>query len=100
MIWLGCEAGAEELTALAEDLDQSLARATLAALEDRPFKSHLTIGRNRSDYRVADLGRAIQSAAQSAIGTMQADRFILFASDLHETGPTYTEVEGFKLGGG
>lgn len=96
-VWLSCLEGAEELAALAADLDEALASAGLAAREERPFQAHLTLGRNKSAYRLPDLGRAIQREANAEIGHMQADHFVLLHSSLSREGPEYDEVQRFAL---
>lgn len=96
-IWLGCDEGSDALAALANDLDEALASAGLATREERPFQAHLTLGRNKSAYRLADLGRAIQREAGVEIGRMIADHFVLLHSSLHREGPEYSEVQRFSL---
>lgn len=96
-VWLGCEVGADRLAALAADLDEALAHAGLAAREERPFQAHLTLGRNKSAYRLPDLGRAIQREARVDIGHMVADHFVLLHSSLSREGPEYQEVQRFSL---
>ena len=96
-IWLGCAEGSDQLAALARDLDAALASAGLATQEERPFQPHLTLGRNKSAYRIADLGRAIQREATVEIGHMVADHFLLLHSSLHREGPEYSEVARFAL---
>jgi 2'-5' RNA ligase len=96
-IWVGCDEGADKLTALANDLDEALAAAGLAVREERPFQAHLTLGRNKSAYHLPDLGRAIQREAHVDIGHMLADHFVLLHSSLSREGPEYTELQRFSL---
>lgn len=98
-IWLGCVEGAEPMEALAADLDGALVQSGLAAAEDRPFRAHLTIGRNKSDYRASELARAIKAVSTTKVGRMHVDRFVLYRSELAPEGPTYTVLEEFALTG-
>lgn len=47
VIWIGMSEGAEALVALARDLDRALAKRGFGAA-DKPFSSHLTLGRVRT----------------------------------------------------
>ncbi|MBI1799602.1 MAG: RNA 2',3'-cyclic phosphodiesterase [Candidatus Eisenbacteria bacterium] len=50
VLWLGLSSGSEELTALAQDLDLTLARRGFGHAA-RPFSPHLTLGRVRQPGR-------------------------------------------------
>lgn len=97
-IWLACSTGAEALTGLAADLEEALAEAGLAPKEKRPFRAHLTIGRNKSRHRAEELAQAIEAAADVDIGEMKVDGFVLMRSQLKPEGPVYSVVEAFRLG--
>lgn len=97
VVWLGCHEGAEALGALAGDLDDALHRAGLADREARPFRAHLTIGRNKSRHRAEELAQAIQDAEGVDIGVMRVAQFVLMRSQLRPSGPVYTIVESFPL---
>ncbi|NSW55684.1 MAG: RNA 2',3'-cyclic phosphodiesterase [Armatimonadetes bacterium] len=97
-VWLAAAEGAQELTALAEDLEKSLAQAGLAAPERRPFKAHATIGRNRTPQHSKGLAAGIKQAAATDLGTMAVGEFALFSSVLTPAGPIYTVQKSFRLG--
>jgi|ADurb_Oil_02_Slu_FD_contig_51_1501131_length_941_multi_2_in_0_out_0_1 2'-5' RNA ligase len=97
-VWVAAAEGAQELTALAEDLEKALAQAGLAAPERRPFKAHATIGRNRTPQHSKGLAAGIKQAAATELGTMAVDEFVLFKSVLTPAGPIYTVQKTFRLG--
>lgn len=100
VIWLGSAEGGEALTALAMDLEEALARTGLAPRERRPFKPHLTIGRNNAPGRTPGLAEALGAQAQVDIGPMVVDSFVLMRSQLQRQGPIYTETGRFGLAAG
>jgi len=91
---------AEQLTALATELEDALAQARLAPKDKRPFRPHLTIGRNKSRHRSRELASAIESAAGVEIGQMTVAAFVLMRSQLTASGPVYSVIERFSLGNG
>lgn len=97
VVWLGCREGGDALGALAADLDDTLHRAGLADREQRPFRAHLTIGRNKSRHRAEDLAQALTDAEGADIGPMRVAGFALMRSQLRPAGPVYSVVEVFAL---
>jgi len=97
VLWLGCRAGADNLTALALNVERALVTSGLAPRDKKPFRAHLTIGRNKSRHRAAQLARAIGEAADMHIGDMQVTGFALVRSQLTPAGPVYTVLEQFAL---
>lgn len=90
VLWLGVE-----LPAPALDLQRACERAAVAAgfpREDRPFRSHLTLGRWREGGRRPDL-------PEVDLGLARLETLVLFRSDLQPRGPTYTPLCTVRLGG-
>jgi len=99
IIWVGCSAGAEQLTALGTELDQALADAKLAKREKRGFVPHLTLGRVRKGYNFDKLAATLAKFGDCILGQMRVDHFVLMHSDLQPgQPPVYTEIDYFKLG--
>lgn len=97
VVWAGLAEGAEPLSALADDLDNALAEASLAARETRPFAAHVTLGRVREPVRRDELTAEIELAGALDFGRMRCDHFVLMRSELSRRGPTYTIQERFNL---
>ncbi len=99
VVWIGCGEGAEQLTALADDLEAALVAQKLAEKEKRGFSAHLTIGRVKAPHSLDRLAPLIEAEADTAIGSMACDHFSLLKSDLTPQGPIYTTVHRFDLTG-
>lgn len=93
VIWAGVGAGHEELRALAEDVDGSLAIAGFET-ESRPYTPHLTLGR-ASD-------RPVPLPASSAMANMslrfRIERLDLVLSTLTNRGARYEILSSHQLG--
>jgi len=99
IIWVGCSAGAEQLTALGTELDQALTEARLAEPEKRGFTPHLTLGRVRKGHNFDELTSSLEELGDRVLGQMPVDHFVLMHSDLQPgRAPVYTELNRFKLG--
>jgi 2'-5' RNA ligase len=88
--WIGVEDRAGRLTALAAEIDSRIRQAGFGP-PDKPWKSHLTIGRTAR-------GRQLRLDPDWTVGlTWPADDFTIRAvalmrSDLRPEGPTYTPL--------
>lgn len=60
ILWIGTEQGSDHVTAIAEDLDASLAPLGLER-ETRPFVPHVTVARARRDAAVQALRRLLEA---------------------------------------
>jgi 2'-5' RNA ligase len=95
VLWLGVMEGAQELCSVAEQLRAAL-RERGFALEDRPFRPHLTIARVKD--RAA--ARSLQKVPQGELTRMRAGEFALVQSILGRGGAKHTVVRAFPLGRG
>ena len=96
VVWLGLGDGADRLREVAENIDANCAALGFKR-EDRPFRSHLTIGRvRRGSGKLAELA---ERAAQVEYKPLQlkVDRVNLVKSRLSPQGPTYTVLESVAL---
>jgi 2'-5' RNA ligase len=70
------------------------------APETKPFRAHLTLGRMRPEAnpeQQRQLGAAIQSLPPPKPLEWTIERIVLFRSELHNTGPIYTEIVDCRL---
>jgi len=97
-IWLGVHEECPELAELARGLDRRLVAAGLSEPDRRPFAVHFTLGRVKDTGGGRELREAIERLCNEPVGTMTADRFVLYSSDLTPQGPVYTDRGEFELG--
>ncbi|MBI3932857.1 MAG: RNA 2',3'-cyclic phosphodiesterase [Acidobacteria bacterium] len=91
VLWLGLDLPPSVL-----EMQAQCERAAVAAgfpREDRPFQSHLTLGRWRDRAQRPTLPRL-------DLGVTALDAVVLFRSELRPTGAVYTPIETFRLGTG
>jgi len=99
VIWVGCGAGSQQLTALGTELDRALAQAKLAKPEKRDFVPHLTLGRVRQGRNFAELTASLQELNDCVLGQTSVDHFVLMCSDLQPgRPPIYTALNRFEIG--
>ena len=96
VVWAGVGQGADTLEALYSRLNKTLV-AYGVAFERRRFVPHITLGRVRSKKNAANLRSAIAQFANRHFGIVDADRVVLFESQLTKSGPIYTPVATFCL---
>ncbi|HEU4327433.1 MAG TPA: RNA 2',3'-cyclic phosphodiesterase [Roseiflexaceae bacterium] len=68
--------------------------------EQRPFRAHLTLGRVRREANPAEqarLGTALAALPSPPQLSWQADRVVLFQSELLREGPRYTALEAVRF---
>jgi 2'-5' RNA ligase len=94
VLWIGVIAGAERAIALQAELARRVARHGVA-LETRPFRPHLTVGRWR-DSRSADRDH-VSSAGDRVVATLHVDHATLYQSRLSPAGPSYTPLARANL---
>jgi 2'-5' RNA ligase len=106
VFWIGIEAG-EQLSNLAKAVDDATAALGIPR-EDHPFTPHLTLARagsgaprrekgdgpNRNFQRLQEKLSALPSPE---FGTMTANEFFLFESELGRGGSRYTKIARFPL---
>ena len=112
VFWIGIHAGTE-LAQLAGDIDEAVGELGVPR-EEREFSPHLTLARagghgKRSSgdprWRKDDRPNSVFSVLQKRLakmgdpefGTMTADKFILYQSQLSPTGSKYTKLERFPM---
>ncbi len=98
VIWLGLSEGKESLNSFQKKLEIEFKKIGFPP-EDRPFHPHLTLGRVKSSRGKEDLARRMERYREEEFGEIQAEKVILFKSDLRPSGPIYTPLREIRLGG-
>jgi 2'-5' RNA ligase len=99
-LWLGIEAGADDLSAIASALAPPLAALGWPP-EGRPFRSHLTVARTDAAPIAAGVAaaQALVAAAVAWRTAFMADRVVLYRSHLGGGPPRYEPVAEVALTG-
>ena len=98
VIWVGLHDEKKVLISFQNRIERGLEKIGYPP-EDRPFHSHLTLGRMRSNRGKDELAREIERHREEEFGHFQVEKVILFKSDLKPTGPIYTPLREVRLGG-
>jgi len=97
VIWIGLYDKSKVLASFQRQLEGELQKIGFPS-EDRPFHPHLTLGRMRTSRGKDDLIRGMERYREEGFGSFQADRVVLFKSDLRPEGAVYTRLREVKLG--
>jgi len=95
VVWLGVEAGAEELTALQAAIEDRTVAAGFDP-EDHEFTPHVTIARMDHAGGKERVQRVLEEREPS-VGSFRATQVRLTKSELGPDGPAYSTVEAFEL---
>lgn len=98
ILWMGVAEGAERLVELTLFLNRKLLALGLIPAKEstRPFKAHLTLGRQRGPLNPQAFKEVMKDGAPGA--RVRVERIILFESRLSSRGPKHTELLSFRLG--
>ena len=96
VIWVGVEEGCEQLVALAKAIEQRLVRAGFEK-DDKPFRSHITIGRVKEGKPVPGLTEGLDEIDTSELGTQRVASIHVMESVLKPGGPSYTPISEHRL---
>lgn len=95
VIWVSIDKGDDEVKKIANTLEEEIAKIGIPK-EDRPFSSHITIGRARSGINRKALAQALKAnAAEVSEKNLEfpAAKITLFKSTLSSKGPTYEIIK-------
>ena len=95
VIWTGTSFGTDRLTALAPLVEKSCIDCGFGDA-DKPFSSHLTIGRVKFPKSLEKLVAQIEST-RFETAPFDVEEVVIFRSDLSPAGPKYTKLEAIKL---
>ena len=96
-LWLGIQAGAAELGRLSAALTAELLAAGWA-LEDRPFRPHMTIARTDGVHIGAEAGNRLVAAAAELDLAFDSDRVVLYRSHLGRGSARYEALRSVLFG--
>ncbi len=95
IFWLGVKANPrlEQLFVSIEEVLYALGYAK----ENREFKPHITVGRNKKSFNFKSLFRLMDDYREEPITGFTATGFQVFKSDLKPAGPVYTILKEIPL---
>jgi 2'-5' RNA ligase len=99
VIWVGIDQGDNETKEIAKDLEERIAKIGIPK-EDRPFSSHITIGRTRSTLNREKLVEGLNKLADYFVENkleFTAVKITLFKSTLTPQGPIYEVLKEANL---
>jgi RNA 2',3'-cyclic 3'-phosphodiesterase len=90
VIWVGVDAGDKEVKEIAGKLEEEIAKIGIPK-EDRPFSSHITIGRTKSGLNQQKLVQVLKDKFDlgGKNPEFSASKITLFKSTLSPKGPAY-----------
>ena len=98
VVWAGCGEGAEEALRLGQAVEDACVGLGYER-ERRPFKPHFTLGRVKQPADALGLEEAVAGAGNKRFGYIDVDAVVIFMSSLRRTGPVYSPMARFELGG-
>lgn len=100
VIWIGIKEGDIETRQITEYLEEKMAKIGIPK-ENRPFSSHITIGRVRSGLNIknliASLDTLTANLSAQVLPGQTVNKIILFKSTLTPKGPIYEPVKEASL---
>jgi len=99
IIWVGIDKGDSETKQIAQELETEIAKVGIPK-EDRPFSSHITIGRTRSNLNLKNLVqelKKLEGIFEQENQEFNTTKITLFKSTLTPIGPIYERLKEFPL---
>jgi 2'-5' RNA ligase len=99
VIWVGINKGDEEVKTIAKTLEEKLSEIGITK-EDRPFSSHITLGRTKSSKNQNNLVKTLQFSTEKlpeATAEMTVEKITLLKSTLTPKGPIYEILKEVSL---
>jgi len=99
IIWVGIDKGEQEIKDLAQQLEVKISETGIPK-EGRPFSSHITIGRARSNLNRQDLVQNLSNLInelKEGAPEFLVSKIIIFKSTLTSKGPIYEAVKEVSL---
>lgn len=93
VLWVGLDDPQSRLASVAADLDEALVPLGYA-VEERPFRAHLTLGRWREPVRMTE---SFPDLDTSELEPFDVESFELLRSRLSPKGAKYEVLESFRL---
>jgi 2'-5' RNA ligase len=98
VLWAGVAAGAPEVIALHDAVEQPLLELGCYRREERRYSPHVTLGRIRSERPPDGLEKALAKHHAWSAGETTVAEVHVMSSELTPTGPNYTVLSRAKLG--
>jgi 2'-5' RNA ligase len=99
VIWVGIDKGDNETKEISKELEEKIAKIGIPK-EDRPFSSHITIGRTRSTLNrtrlVEELNKLVESFGKENL-EFSVTKIALYKSTLTPRGPIYEILKEANL---
>jgi 2'-5' RNA ligase len=95
VIWVGTGSGVNRLGDLAALVEKACIASEFGRA-DKPFNSHITIGRVKFPKGIDNILRKVE-AASFENGPFEVGKVVIFKSDLSPAGPKYTPLEVIEL---
>ena len=98
-VWIGVGAGAGEVVALHDALEETLLELGCYRREQRQYTPHITLGRvKRDDSPTGELAGLMAKKAEWQGGETSVREVLVMASELTPEGPIYTVLSRARLG--
>jgi 2'-5' RNA ligase len=98
VIWIGISGDIKPLSEIQANLETNLEIKGFAK-ENRPFKSHLTLGRVKGDIHPENLIDILRSFSDFSSEPFEAGELVLYKSELKPSGALYTKLQTLYLDG-
>lgn len=97
IIWTGIAGQTDVLRSVQKSVANALDPLGFAA-EKRPYRGHLTLGRVKSRIDQSRLVDALRTHQEFVSEAFSVERLVMFKSELHPGGPSYTKLCEMPLG--
>jgi RNA 2',3'-cyclic 3'-phosphodiesterase len=98
VLWIGISGDIKPLSEIQANLEINLEKKGFAK-ENRPFKSHLTLGRIKGDIHPENLFDILRSFSNFTSEPFEAKELVLYKSELNPSGALYTKLQTVYLDG-
>ncbi len=98
VLWCGINEPKGKLNLLQKTVEDRLLKLGFPR-EERPFKAHLTLGRNKKPSREPQLVQALKENNAFHAGSVPSDRLVLYSSTLTPSGPLYRILAQWRFEG-
>jgi RNA 2',3'-cyclic 3'-phosphodiesterase len=98
ILWTGISGDINPLSEIQANLEINMEKKGFSK-ENRPFKSHLTLGRVKGDIHPEKLFDILRSFSDFTSGSFEAKELILYQSELQPSGALYTKLQTVYMDG-
>jgi len=95
ILWIGVNTG-NALKEIYNRIENSLAKIHIEK-ENRPFKAHITVGRNKKNYNFKNFFQLMEEKSHQPITEFTVSGFQIFESKLKPEGPMYKILKEITL---